>query len=304
MKLREYLATTNYYGNDYITLLRMNDYFKDLSNANNRYMYFTPDDNIEHVTVSEDTVVLSINPDMDFPKVRKQIQENYNDFIPYNQDTQDQLEATPYFDKIDVSSLDKIHDNVKMIYAHAVGKLHPKIQMIPIGRDFKNEVIFRYVDQLTKTNKKILCYYNVTLPPMNYHWYGFVRKHIYEIVRRKHFVHCKKCDMHPRRYSQDDVFTYYNDLATSKFSICPRGAGIDTYRMWDSITMGCIPIVEKYEGYQQFEDLPILYVDHWKDIDELTPEILEAKWTEMMDTEYNYDKLRMSYWMRKIGSEF
>ena len=110
--------------------------------------------------------------------------------------------------------------------------------------------------------------------------------------------------MHPRRYSQTDVLSYYEDLARSKFSICPRGAGIDTYRMWDSISMGCVPIVEKYEGYQQFEDLPVFYVDHWKDIEDLTPEFLEAKWTEMMEVDYNYDKLKMSYWQNKIGGEF
>ena len=82
--------------------------------------------------------------------------------------------------------------------------------------------------------------------------------------------------------------------------ICPRGCGIDTYRLWDCIYMGCIPIVEKYEGYKQFEDLPILFIDHWRDINNLTESYLEHTWLDMLEREYNYEKLKLSYWKEFI----
>ena len=64
--------------------------------------------------------------------------------------------------------------------------------------------------------------------------------------------------------------------------------------------MGCIPIVEKYEGYQQFEDLPILFIDSWKQIEYFTEDYLENKWKSMLEQDYDYNKMRMSYWENKI----
>lgn len=302
MKLIEYLNINYCFGDDYITLLRMDNMVKEIVKTNSNYLYVNEsmDMNLQPITPIS---IISMNPDTDFPKPKKYIKEKYNDSMPFDKEQQDMLEQLDYFYKVDIDVLENIGDNVKRIFLHSVGKLHPKLTMLPIGRDFKNESFFKYADGLSKKNKPILCYYNVTLPPNVFHWYGMIRTHIYNIVKQKDFIKHKKCDMHPRTYSQNDIASYYDDLSQSKFVICPRGCGIDTYRLWDSIYMGCIPIIEKYEGYQQFEDLPILFIQHWKEIEGFTREYLESKWIEMVDKEYNYDKLRLSYWKHRILEE-
>jgi hypothetical protein len=70
--------------------------------------------------------------------------------------------------------------------------------------------------------------------------------------------------------------------------------------MWDCICLGCIPIVEKYGGYENFQDLPILFVDNIDDYGKLTEEYLQQKYEEMMTLDYNYVKLTVDYWTKNI----
>ncbi len=297
MKLEYYLNTNSFFENDYITLLRMEQLMKYMQTVKPNILYNSLDSKIDISKIdAKYSVLLSSNPDMDFPRPTEYIRSNFNDNTPFDYNKQMMLENMKYTDKIETSQLQNIPEHIKKIYCHSVGLTHEKVIMVPIGRDFKNETFFNFVDSFIKTEKSILCYYNVTIPPPVYHWYGFVRKHIYDIMKHKSFVFCKKCDVHPRRYSQDDIITYYQDLAKSKFMICPRGCGIDTYRLWDSIHMGCIPIVEKFDGYLYYQDLPIFFIDSWKELDTMTSEFLENKWNEMKIIDYNYDKMRISYW--------
>lgn len=83
--------------------------------------------------------------------------------------------------------------------------------------------------------------------------------------------------------------------------ICPRGCGLDTYRMWDCLYLKCIPIVVKYEGYKDFTDLPILFIDKWEDYLNLNAEYLESVYLKMMNSDYNYDILKFSYWTNLIS---
>ena len=62
--------------------------------------------------------------------------------------------------------------------------------------------------------------------------------------------------------SQDE---YYKQISESKFAICPRGCGIQSYRFWDCIALGCVPIVEHYNSYDEMNDLPILVIKSIKD---------------------------------------
>jgi len=46
--------------------------------------------------------------------------------------------------------------------------------------------------------------------------------------------------------------------------------------------------------------LPVFYINSWTEVNNFTPELLEKKWNEMLEKEYNYDKLRLSYWENRI----
>jgi hypothetical protein len=93
---------------------------------------------------------------------------------------------------------------------------------------------------------------------------------------------------------------FYKMIASSKFSICPRGVGIDTYRLWDCVVLGCIPIVEKYESHEQFKDLPILFIDKISDLEHINREFLEEKYREFQQRDFNYEKILLSYWKERI----
>jgi hypothetical protein len=93
---------------------------------------------------------------------------------------------------------------------------------------------------------------------------------------------------------------FYQNISISKFTICPRGCGIDTYRLWESLYLGSIPIIQRYDGHKEFEDLPILFLDSIDEYKNLTSEYLETVYIEMLNKNYNYDKLSLSYWMNRI----
>ena len=106
-----------------------------------------------------------------------------------------------------------------------------------------------------------------------------------------------------RDLSESTFYNYYETIAKTKFMICPRGCGLDTYRLWDCLYLGCIPIVVKYDGYRDFEDLPILFIEKWEDYLTLTEDYLNQKYSEMIDKIYNYNKLKFSWWENLIPSD-
>jgi hypothetical protein len=67
---------------------------------------------------------------------------------------------------------------------------------------------------------------------------------------------------------------YLSELARHRFAICPRGNGIDTYRVWESLYLGVIPVVERslHTTHWVSLGLPLLLVDDWHAV---TPAFLE-----------------------------
>ncbi len=236
------------------------------------------------------TILLS-NLDVDFPPPKKPYEYDayFNPSkLPTNHSN------IPYLDKIHTDLLQVLEKNDIQIFAHAVSISHPNITMIPAG------VFAKFSHFEMKTNKKdILCYANFGLSCNR--WFGNPRNDVVEFIRNKPFI--TKENIHStetvRRNNLNDTY-FYQQISRSKFAICPRGCGIDTYRMWDCICLGCIPIVEKYGGYEQFEDLPILFINSYKDYAVLNETILSSVYEEMNSRYYNYSKLTIDYWVDKL----
>jgi len=90
---------------------------------------------------------------------------------------------------------------------------------------------------------------------------------------------------------------YYNSLINSKFCFSPRGNGIDCHRTWEALYLRTIPILKKEFYMEEFSDLPILFVDHWSQINE---DFLNISYEQMIKKQYNLDKLKISFWKRHI----
>jgi hypothetical protein len=87
---------------------------------------------------------------------------------------------------------------------------------------------------------------------------------------------------------------YLQEIKSSKFVICPRGNGIDTHRMWETLYMGSIPIVKYHRAHHLFTDLPILFINDWSEINE---DFLNTKYEKIKNNnKYNMEKLKQSYW--------
>jgi hypothetical protein len=93
---------------------------------------------------------------------------------------------------------------------------------------------------------------------------------------------------------------FLREIKSHSFVLCPRGNGIDTHRLWETLYMGSIPIVKKHNGYKQFYDLPICFVDNW---DQITPEFLEMEKIRIVNSNYCLEKLKIGYWVEKINHD-
>ena len=98
---------------------------------------------------------------------------------------------------------------------------------------------------------------------------------------------------------------YYDMISEYKFILSPPGAGIDCHRTWEALYIGCVPIVIESSISELYQDLPILVIKDWKEINE---HFLNKKWEEIVEkkklNKYNMKKITSSYWTTKIKSKF
>jgi hypothetical protein len=296
MKLHEYINSGESILNqsNIWTLTKYENIIKYLASAfPQKYslINYTPE-TIHHGNILSDfskhnnkTIFVS-NLDIDFPPPTPPYE--YDAFFDVNKLPTDYKEI-PYHNKIQSNITVILEKNNIRVFAHAVSIAYPLIQMVPAG------IFSRFNHFHLKTNPKtILCYANFGLSCDR--WFGNPRNIVLRDIQCADFIvkeNIISTEVARRDHMNFDYF--YQQISRSQFAICPRGCGIDTYRLWDCICLGCIPIVEKYGGYESFIDLPILFVDSFTDYGKLTKEYLQNKYAEMMTREYNYKILTVDY---------
>lgn len=100
--------------------------------------------------------------------------------------------------------------------------------------------------------------------------------------------------------SMDGRKRFLQNARNHSFVLCPRGNGIDTHRLWETLYMGSIPIVRKDIAHSDWTDLPILFVDSWE---EVTEERLRNELIRFQTTQWNKEKLFIGYWVERIRNE-
>lgn len=97
---------------------------------------------------------------------------------------------------------------------------------------------------------------------------------------------------------------YCTTLSTCLFSTCPMGEGFDTYRFWESLMVGTIPIVKDHPFYETlleyYPNLPIIRLKAWDDLLTLLPELTDEKWLTIM-TRSTMDVSKKSYWIERLN---
>lgn len=94
---------------------------------------------------------------------------------------------------------------------------------------------------------------------------------------------------------------WLEDVLNHHYVLCPRGNGIDTHRLWETLYLGRIPVVKRDSNNTYYEDLPILFVNDWA---ELTNDLLENSVERFSKpANFNMDKLKFSWWKKAIQME-
>jgi len=189
-----------------------------------------------------------------------------------------------------------IPNNIMYIYANNINFDHNKIKFLPMGCDFRSISSFSKANLYN--NDKILCYCNFSL---NTHP---VRKEIYEIIKNKSFIKFENMQTFLNYSISRDEF--FSQLGKSKFVICPRGNAIDTFRFYDTLYSGAIPIVvrEHFHKLHFFENKPILYLENVNEFKNLTEEFLNKKYDELIKyKENNYLSLDFNIFINNLKQQ-
>jgi hypothetical protein len=121
------------------------------------------------------------------------------------------------------------------------------------------------------------------------------RQLVWDLFKDKHWVTTEPVD-----YSVDGRKHYLQQIRNHSFVLCPRGNGVDTHRLWETLYMGSIPIVHKDIAHRGWMDLPILFIDSWE---EVTEERLRNELVRFETTKWNMEKLRVGYWINRMQNE-
>lgn len=165
---------------------------------------------------------------------------------------------------------------------------HCKMHPIPIGianrcwRHGNGDLITKI---RSKQNlKKHLVYLNISVET-----YPQERGPVQNLLKNASFVYDAK---------KKPFNGYLIDLASCKFVASPRGNGLDTHRLWESLYLGSYPIVKTSTLDSLYDELPVLIVQDWN---EVTEDFLNQKYDELCGKSYNFEKLNFSYWINLIN---
>jgi len=189
-----------------------------------------------------------------------------------------------------------IPETVERVFAVNCNADHPGVHWLPIGRDPLNMDFFNIKPQADKSSL-VYCNFSPATHPS--------RQVVLDSIKDKEFINF----VHVEGYGAYSSYPktqeeFLNELNMHQFAICPRGNGFDTYRLWDCLALGVIPIVVREAQFHRFmEELPILFLDSNEDYADLTEEFLLTEYDRMLNTKYHYDLLTTSYWKRVVSGE-
>ena len=187
----------------------------------------------------------------------------------------------------------RIERFVKKIYAINCSFSHPKICKIPLGLNDQSAEIIDKMD-LSFKDKENLVYVNFKL---GHHQ---DRPDCFEYFRQSGWA-----TVEPLRMNGHDIMPaaeFFKKMNTFKYCISPRGAGIDTHRIYESLLLGVLPIVRSSVLDDLYEKMPVIIVNDWN---EVTREFLEDKYENrrveyMKWREENKEWFLPQYWIKKI----
>ena len=168
---------------------------------------------------------------------------------------------------------------------------YKSIRSIPIGieNDFwlkdKKKIILQKLQNPKQYRSLVYCNHNINTNPKK-------RQKPYDVLRGE-----KWATVHMGSNGQG-FDNYIDNVYNHPFAVCPEGNGIDTHRIWECLYMNTIPICLKNINLEFYDDLPILVLNDWEEMNE---KLLYDKYMSMSHNNWNWDKLTFEYWKKEIN---
>ncbi|MBZ5557892.1 MAG: hypothetical protein LAO77_11515 [Acidobacteriia bacterium] len=103
----------------------------------------------------------------------------------------------------------------------------------------------------------------------------------------------------PKRGAQTWLLSEY---ARHVFVISPHGYGLDCYRTWEALLMGCIPIVKRSPLDDLYRGLPVAIVDDWRAVTRANLDRWLGQFASTVDRAHVLRVLSADYWLKQIRS--
>jgi hypothetical protein len=215
------------------------------------------------------------------------------------------------------------HPSVIHIFAqnNKFGESHKKITSIPIGMDYhtiayrgdnggwgekgavsdqENCLIDIINSSLPITKRKKRIYTDFQLNDTAYA--EFQRYIEFGEDRRQIFEKIKKTGLVDYSLNFQKRYDLWRNKSQYAFSVSPHGNGLDCHRTWEDLILGCIVIVKSSPLDNLYQNLPVVIVNDW---DEINEENLD-KWLSINKDKFQSaaykEIISNNYWIEKINS--
>eukprot|EP00995_Heteronema_vittatum_P009351 NODE_466_length_1363_cov_227.510654_g335_i0.p1 GENE.NODE_466_length_1363_cov_227.510654_g335_i0~~NODE_466_length_1363_cov_227.510654_g335_i0.p1 ORF type:complete len:420 (+),score=47.18 NODE_466_length_1363_cov_227.510654_g335_i0:63-1322(+) len=126
------------------------------------------------------------------------------------------------------------------------------------------------------------------------------RRALLSILKRRRELHFRQWNI-SGKINYTDFFALIQDHS---FFLSPSGSGIDTFRTWEVLLLGRVPVVNTLPDSRLWEELPVAVMRHdWTDLSKQTLEGLWQLWYASAERQFNVERLFMPFWIMKVLHE-
>eukprot|EP00667_Euglena_gracilis_P015029 EG_transcript_15609 len=168
---------------------------------------------------------------------------------------------------------------------------HPKVRIIPLGVPqvaLRQLAVWSRALPSVRPVHEVFVQFSIRSPAVR----AKVRRRLMELLHQQKLLHSRGP---VQRMPQD---AYLKRMVQSRFVISPRGVGLDTYRTWEALALGRVPVVERLLHPFLYVGLPVVQLDSWQQVNS---SLLVRSWAEMQQQRIQARKISFAWWMLYIA---
>lgn len=190
------------------------------------------------------------------------------------------------------------HPNLIHWFSQNLTEQNDKLTIFPIGIDYHTKADLsplKQEEELLEIVKKNLPFYK-RINKIYCNFSHAIRGR-YGETDRKASLEQIPSNLLVKEESYIDRKQSWNNMIKYAFVASPHGNGLDCHRTWEALALGCIPIVKSSPIDPLYDELPVLIVKEWNNINE---ELLINTINSFKSKKFNMVKMTLEYWINKI----